>query len=263
MDRAQAARGILNEQPLLENTAAPTIWQSVKKYVPSVGIGSTIGYGIGKATNIPFADWFGGLAGGAATSWGRGYLDRLHYRRALQEEFSGAPRALWQPPEIRNPLTVVGSLNQIAQSEHPVQVERPYQEPAQVPQAQPQAGAAGLPATISDADYQKSLTTAPSGATGLPATISDEEYQKSLGLPETISEEEYQSSIQPQPQYRGGRTAYKSGGKVQGINIEPLVRALINKAKTAKKASNKSTEPLLNEHDDAVASALAVAQKAI
>jgi hypothetical protein len=63
------------------------------------------------------------------------------------------------------------------------------------------------------------------------------------------------------PQARGGRAAYKAGGKVGGI--EPLIQALMNKAKMAKKVSNKATEPLLNERDDAIASALAVAQKAI
>jgi hypothetical protein len=59
----------------------------------------------------------------------------------------------------------------------------------------------------------------------------------------------------------GGRIAYKSGGKVG--SIEPLVQALMSKAKMAKKVSNKATEPLLNERDDAIARALAVAQKAI
>lgn len=59
----------------------------------------------------------------------------------------------------------------------------------------------------------------------------------------------------------GGRIAYKSGGKVGGI--EPLVQELMKKAKMAKKVSNKATEPLLNERDDAIARALAVAQKAI
>lgn len=63
-------------------------------------------------------------------------------------------------------------------------------------------------------------------------------------------------------QWRGGRTAYKKGGKVEA-DIEPLIQALMNKAKKAKKVSNKATEPLLNAHDDAIASALATAQKAI
>ena len=61
----------------------------------------------------------------------------------------------------------------------------------------------------------------------------------------------------------GGRATYKAGGSVKPKDIEPLVRNLINKAKTAKKISNKATEPLLNAHDDAIASALATAQKAI
>lgn len=70
------------------------------------------------------------------------------------------------------------------------------------------------------------------------------------------------AETKPQGQYRGGRAAYKSGGKVGG-DIEPLVRNLITKAKMAKKVSDKATEPLLNAHDDAIASALATAQKAI
>jgi len=68
---------------------------------------------------------------------------------------------------------------------------------------------------------------------------------------------------EPKNQWRGGRAAYKSGGKVGTKDIEPLISALMNKAKQAKKVSNKATEPLLNAKDDAIASALAVAQKAI
>jgi len=81
------------------------------------------------------------------------------------------------------------------------------------------------------------------------------EAKEMLGPPPT------QQQTQPQPQAHGGRAAYKAGGKVGGI--EPLIQALMNKAKMAKKVSNKATEPLLNERDDAIASALAVAQKAI
>jgi len=63
------------------------------------------------------------------------------------------------------------------------------------------------------------------------------------------------------PKARGGRAAYRAGGKVGGI--EHLVQALMSRAKMAKRVSNKATEPLLNERDDAIANALAVAQKAI
>lgn len=83
------------------------------------------------------------------------------------------------------------------------------------------------------------------------------EAKEMLGPPPT----QQQPQAQPQPQARGGRAAYKAGGKVG--SIEPLIQALMNKAKTAKKVSNKATEPLLNQHDNAIASALAVAQKAI
>jgi hypothetical protein len=74
-------------------------------------------------------------------------------------------------------------------------------------------------------------------------------------------QEQNDDQIFAKPQAYGGRTAYKTGGKVNGI--EPLVAALMSKAKMAKKTSNKATEPLLNERDDAIANALAVAQKAI
>lgn len=66
---------------------------------------------------------------------------------------------------------------------------------------------------------------------------------------------------QPEGRRSGGRAAYKSGGAV--TDIEPLVRNLMNRAQQAKKITNKTTEPLLNAHDDAIASALATAQKAI
>ena len=83
--------------------------------------------------------------------------------------------------------------------------------------------------------------------------------------PQEPSQEELKrifEAQQPQPQYRGGRAAYKSGGKV-GHDIEPLVRYLVNKAHKVKKMSNKATEPLLNQHDNAIATALEAAQKAI
>jgi hypothetical protein len=139
------------------------------------------------------------------------------------------------------------------------------------------AGIAGGAATTAQSEYETPVTAAPKPVTAPVQEplkeYSFEEYQKSLspspaaqGAPaqEPLKEyslEEYQASLQPKPQARGGRAAYRAGGKVGGI--EPLIQALMNKAKMAKKVSNKATEPLLNERDDAIASALAVAQKAI
>lgn len=59
------------------------------------------------------------------------------------------------------------------------------------------------------------------------------------------------------------RGKYASGGKVNGVDLEPLVQRLMNMAKTAKKAEAVRTEPLLGASDDSVARALHVAQQAI
>lgn len=55
---------------------------------------------------------------------------------------------------------------------------------------------------------------------------------------------------------------FAAGGKV-GPDIEKLVGRLMNMAKQAKKASDATTEPLLNSPDEAIVKALAVAQRAI
>ena len=88
-------------------------------------------------------------------------------------------------------------------------------------------------------------------------TVQDDvsKFESMFGAPEKKEEQP------PQPQSTGGRAAYKSGGAV--TDIEPLVRNLMNRAKHAKKLTNKDTEALLNSHDDAIASALEVAQKSI
>jgi len=60
----------------------------------------------------------------------------------------------------------------------------------------------------------------------------------------------------------GGRTAYKSGGKVTS-GIEPLVQRLMTGYKKAKMAEQETTKPLLNHHDQTIVRALRVAKKAI
>lgn len=68
---------------------------------------------------------------------------------------------------------------------------------------------------------------------------------------------------QAQPHAAGGRIGRASGGAVQKKDVEHLVRKLITRAKRAKHETNKTTEPLLKLSDNAVAKALAVAQKDI
>ena len=59
----------------------------------------------------------------------------------------------------------------------------------------------------------------------------------------------------------GGRINRASGGRLDGI--EPLVQRLMSKYMQAKKATDKTTEPLLNEPDEHIVHALKVAQDAI
>jgi hypothetical protein len=241
--RTEAARGIVQAEPDLKNTTPPTIFERIKNYTPSVGAGQVLGYNIGASTGIPGAGLVIGGGVGALTKFGRGKLDDLSASRIAQSESAGAPSVpLFQAPDVRVPAGIAGGAATTAQSEYETPVTaapKPVTAPVQEPLKE-----------YSFEEYQKSLSPSPT-AQGAPAQEPLKEY----------SLEEYQASLQPKPQARGGRAAYKAGGKVGGI--EPLIQALMNKAKMAKKVSNKATEPLLNERDDAIASALAVAQKAI
>jgi len=241
--RTQAARGIVQAEPDLKNTTPPTIFQRIKNYTPSVGAGQVMGYNLGASTGVPGAGLVLGGAFGAGSKYVRDRLDNASANRIAQSESAGAPSTpLFQAPDVRVPATVAGAAATSAQSEYETPVtaaEKPVTAPVQEPLKE-----------YTFEQYQKSLSPSPADQKS-PAEEPLKEY--------TL--EQYQASLQPKPQARGGRAAYKAGGKVGGI--EPLIQALMNKAKMAKKVSNKATEPLLNQHDNAIANALAVAQKAI
>lgn len=61
----------------------------------------------------------------------------------------------------------------------------------------------------------------------------------------------------------GGRIQRASGGKVVDAHVERLVRRLMSAVEAAKVAEKRTTKPLLNIPDSAVAKALQVAQRAI
>lgn len=242
--RTQAARDIVQADPTLKNTTPPTIFERIKSFTPTPGAGQVLGYNVGASTQIPGAGLVGGGMFGAGTKFVRDVLDNASANRIAQSEAAGAPSVpLFQAPDVRVPAGMAGAVATSAQSEYetPVTAE---------PKPAPPAPAQEPLKEYSLEEYQNSLSPSPA-AQGAPAQEPLKEY--------TL--EDYQASLQPKPQAHGGRAAYRDGGKVGGI--EPLIQALMNKAKMAKKVSNKATEPLLNERDDAIASALAVAQKAI
>ena len=239
--RTETSRNIVETPAEIRNSLVPTFFDTVKRYVPSVGVGNIAGYSIGEATGFPGMGLIGGAVGGSATGAVRAGLDRMSAARTAQAEAAGAPRApLFQAPNVRSPVSVAGGIATTAQNDYQTPVAA-----APAPKAVPQTPA--LPEVVSQEEYEASLRPQPQ-ANG-PA------------LPEVVSQEEYEASLRPKTQAYGGRAGYRAGGKVNGI--EPLVMALMGKAKMAKKTSNKATEPLLNERDDAIANALAVAQKAI
>ena len=241
--RTETANRIIQDAPDLKNTLSPSKFDRVKSLLPSVGTGQIIGYSIGEATGLPGAGLVAGSLVGAGTKAIRNRLDSASSGSIARSEAAGAPRApLFQAPNVRSPVSVAGGIATTAQNDYQTPVA---EAPAPAPKAVPQTPA--LPEVVSQEEYEASLRPQPQA--NRPA------------LPEVVSQEEYEASLRPKPQAYGGRTAYKAGGKVNGI--EPLVMALMNKAKMAKKTSNKATEPLLNERDDAIANALAVAQKAI
>ena len=182
-------------------------------------------------------------------------------------EVSGAPFN-YNPsnPLLRNDALMPRSLAQGTMGAVPNPIE--LQPAKQQQQPAPAAPTAPVPAVVENREAiqmpelkAESPTPAPMQSKELAPQVFDlSEY--GIAPPKESKPEKYDLSQYDLPQRsHGGRTAYKAGGKVGGI--EPLIQALMNKAKMAKKVSNKATEPLLNQHDNAIANALAVAQKAI
>ena len=256
--RTEAARRIVQAEPDLKNTTPPNAFNRVMGYLPSVGAGQILGYNIGAATGIPGAGLVTGALLGATTKGVRNKLDDVSAGRIAGSEAAGAPRTpLFQAPDVRNPATVAGGIATAAQSNYQTPVAAPPAPPAPPTPAAKAADLGEIKLPEVKQEYARDVTM-PSGQ------LTPEKYDLSGFGPSQgeLKPEVYDLSQFDTPQRMyGGRTAYKAGGKVNGI--EPLVMALMGKAKMAKKTSNKATEPLLNERDDAIANALAVAQKAI
>ena len=269
VQRTDAVRDIIRTPPDAPNSAVPTVWDTIKRYVPSTGAGGIAGFSAGTAlTGTPIGGYIGAGLGSAATAGTRSALDRMAARRAAQAEFTGAPRVgLLNAPDtsgLRTPTSLAGFGTSVAQGEYEPPVAGPITPPVAAPKVAPPSN------EMTREEYEKLNAPQPQQASN---EMTREEYEKQYGpisapISNEMTREEYEKQYGPvtyqppvQPQARGGRAAYKAGGKVGGI--EPLIQALMNKAKMAKKVSNKATEPLLNERDDAIASALAVAQKAI
>jgi len=200
-----------------------------------------LGYAIGTTLGGP---GLGNVLGGAGFFEG----PAGHYARQFklfQNEQGGAPNYMMNIPETRLPLAFGAMYGSQQAQQAGIERQKAEDEAALKSFSLPPAAAAPPPAPT---------PTPVAGPTREEARISPQDLMAQ-------EDAAFLKGLEPQPQYRGGRAAYNTGGAVG--SIEPLVRNLVNKAGMVKKMSNKTTEPLLNEHDDAIATALEAAQKAI
>lgn len=253
--RFQNARGIATETPLNPSTmsqgtgtrwgmrfSAPLIGQQAGQYIGSMfgpvgaGIGSTVGM----------------MAGSAA----EGKFEGLTRKGREAMELSGLPKAPIPETHLFNPLTAATAVTG-ATGQNLFQ-----QQPEPQPQPKPALPAPVMPVQAERDPYALPASFAPPApARPQPQGKERDPYALPPGF-EPQKEDPYALPEGFAPQRAaGGRAAYKSGGAV--TDIEPLVRNLMTRAAQAKKMTNKDTEALLNSHDDAIASALAVAQKSI
>lgn len=253
--RFQNARGIATETPLNPSTmsqgtgtrwgmrfSAPLIGQQVGQYIG--GMFGPVGAGIGSTVGM--------MAGSAA----EGKFEGLTRKGREAMELNGLPQAPVPESHLFTPLTAAtAATGATGQNLF-------LQQPEPQPQPKP-----ALPAPVTPVQAERDPYALPASfAPPAPARPQPQGKERDpYALPEGFAppkEDPYALPEGFEPQRAaGGRAAYKSGGAV--TDIEPLVRNLMNRAAQAKKMTNKDTEVLLNSHDDAIASALAVAQKSI
>lgn len=213
-----------------------------------------IGYGIGSTIGGPNLGY--ALAGGAG--FDGPIRQNIKNLRSVRSEQYGAPNFRVDVPDIRDPLSIAAAAgSQYAQGQGEQQVAAQDDAFFNAPPAAPapaNSQAAQPPVSSQPATTQAPIDYSKGDASFFGAPT---EADQIFAPPQTQNDDDFFAK----PQAHGGRTAYRAGGKVGGI--EPLIQALMGKAKMAKKVSNKATEPLLNQHDNAIANALAVAQKAI
>ena len=252
--RLQNARGIASEAPLNPSTLSQgtgTRW-GMRFSAPLIGqqVGQTVGGVFG-----PAGSTIGGTLGMMGGSALEGRFENLTRGRRLESELNSLPNAPVQAPHLFMPLTLAESAtgatgqNPLTRQPEPLPAPPPPPAPVVPPAPQQAPNPFALPSSFELPPQQKRQQPA-ADPYALPSSFEKQE-EDPYALPESFNE----------PRSTGGRAAYKSGGAV--TDIEPLVRNLMNRASHAKKMTNKDTETLLNSHDDAIASALAVAQKSI
>jgi len=264
--------------------------------------GMLVDSAIGAFTGVPGLGTAAGVVGGALSRKG-GALDRLvgravfggtqqeamtllneaarNPRVALDLMGAGDPAVSWKNI-LANRMTDAGKGAVYASLRHPPAPPDDsgappantsvFENDYPVPAAPPEDGVFGNDYDVPHPSEAPALPTAvPGGAPASGASVLDNDYAvPAQALPRAKREEA------PVFGTAGGtsvldndyavpdveRVGRASGGKVDNT-IEPLVSALMGRAQSARLSQEKATEPLLKLHDNAIASALHAAQRAI
>ncbi len=238
-----SANDILAEKPTTPSSIPNRQHWGRKLALPTVGAAAGAGTGAalshllgGAPVDIPYLSFPGATATAGAMA-GQG-LENLLARgdtgRAATAEMSGARPSYTTPDYTKATVPVLAAERTYAASQQP-EVDKQAQQQAQ---------------------QQKIMT--PEELERWDAEQAKPTEGSARAKPE---EGELLTADQVEKMNTGGRAERKDGGRVQ--DIEHLVVGLMNKAKHAKKQSNKTTEALLKHDDSTIVSALGIAQKAI
>ena len=256
VQRIEDLSGIVNNTQGASGSAAPGLWDRYGRRFSAPLVGGQVGgYLAGQLGIPPYMGQFAGYGVGSAFDAANEAASALRRERA---EFSGAPIDRMTSPDLFSPLLIAQAAAGTGQG--PFSASIPVAAPPQ-PQQQPQPQQKPAPAPVSQDPYalpegfeeprsapaQQARPKAPEDPYALPAGF-EESKQDPYALPEGFM--------------RGGRTAYRKGGRV-ATGIEPLVQNLMNGYKRAKTAEVATTKPLLNHSDQTIVRALRVAKKAI
>lgn len=253
MERQRLAdvSGIVNDTSMGVSPVQGNVLSNFGRHFSFPAMGASAGHYLGSQFGGPTGSWLGSMAGlGVGTAADRAMEAAAALRRE-RAEFSGAPIDRMAAPDLFRPY-IAGQAAAGTQGPVAISAATPKQQPQPqraMPTAAPQ-DPYGLPANFEEpkaAPVQQAKPKAPVDPFGIPAGF-EESKQDPYATPEGFM--------------YGGRTAYKSGGKVSS-GIEPLVQNLMSGYKKAKAAETATTKPLLQHSDQTIVRALRVAKKAI
>lgn len=234
-------KGTLDTTPTGKESPALDV---AKRMATSAGTGALVGYGLSGVTGLPPKVTIPAV--GAVQAVGREAYDIL---RGPSRELSGTA-----PAERARPY----------QEAVPDKVSFPSQILPRLSIREQQAEEEAKRQAVAAQNVGPTTQIIPPGQPTGDVEENVSFDQPAAAQPAGIDEEDLVIGEVGKPQRAaGGRVAYATGGKIKKASHEELVQRLINKAKHAKKQTDRTTKPLLNVDDAAIVRALSVAQRGV